>query len=316
MLNRRRTIAATILALSFLVTSAALSQDPGPLTGPEVFGGRLERPAAKKVKQFEAEAAASLAEVPAFLPQTQSEGTEPTTAASPDDPKFSWRAGGYVTAARSQSNCGSCYVFGGIAALEANWAIRHNKQMIDASEQQVLNCTSGSCSTGGYNSSTMSYLVNTGTCTETDNTYVAAKKTCTPRTIAYRGVARAYVDPQGGQPSRRALKQAIIEHGPVSAFVYAGGFGNYYNTDRVVDTPSSSGPHIVLIVGWDDTKQHSLGRGAWEIKNSWGTAWGRNGFGFVAYGIRRIGDNAIWIETQPGTVGPEFIPLSRRALDK
>jgi cathepsin L len=207
-------------------------------------------------------------------------------------------------------------VFGGIAALEANWAIRHNKQMIDASEQQVLNCTAGSCASGGFVSTTMTHLIRTGTCTEAQNQYAAVKHTCTTKPIAYKGIARAYVDPQGGQPSRRALKKAILDHGPVAAFVYAGGFGNYYNTDRVIATQSTSGRHVVLIVGWDDNKAHALGRGAWEIKNSWGTAWGRNGFGFVAYGIRQLGNNALWIETQPGAIGPEFIPQSRRALDR
>ena len=37
------------------------------------------------------------------------------------------------------------------------------------------------------------------------------------------------------------------------------------------------GGHLFLIVGYDDAL------GAWLCKNSWGTWWGMNGFGWIAY---------------------------------
>ena len=49
-----------------------------------------------------------------------------------------------------------------------------------------------------------------------------------------------------------------------------------------------AGYHAVSLVGWDDNYQgeDSLGdytKGAWIFKNSWGTDWGDNGFGYLAY---------------------------------
>jgi C1A family cysteine protease len=45
------------------------------------------------------------------------------------------------------------------------------------------------------------------------------------------------------------------------------------------------GGHAVLAVGYDDNLQirGSSTRGAFLIRNSWGTGWGRNGYGFLPY---------------------------------
>jgi Papain family cysteine protease len=134
----------------------------GPPPSHEVFGAKRERPSLRKVRRFKAEAAAALRRFRPKLPPSQNQErlrANPQARATPDDPVFSWRAAGSVTPARSQGNCGSCYVFGPVAALEANWAMRHDKQMINASEQHVLNCISGDCEEGGLASEAMTYLV-------------------------------------------------------------------------------------------------------------------------------------------------------------
>lgn len=79
------------------------------------------------------------------------------------------------------------------------------------------------------------------------------------------------------------LKQAIYEHGPVLVTL------SVYDTfDNPVNgyigprkNPSyNRGGHAIVAVGWDDDKE---GIGAFEIKNSWGEAWGDQGYGFVSY---------------------------------
>jgi len=44
------------------------------------------------------------------------------------------------------------------------------------------------------------------------------------------------------------------------------------------------GGHFLLIIGYDDSL------GAWLCKNSWGTGWGVNGIGWIAYGQCNIDD--------------------------
>jgi C1A family cysteine protease len=286
------------------------SAQPELQMGQEVFGGKRETPSIAKVQNYQREAKAFILRE---LPKDQIEANSVTPLAS----KFSWRETMSVTPARNQKNCGSCYVFAPVAALEANWAIRHQGTLIDAAEQHVFNCIDGSCKDGGYASDALTFLVEKGTCPESQDKYVAVKKGCGPVQANYKGTARAYVAPDGQMPTSDQLKGAILDHGPVVAFVYAEGFGAYYNSDKVITTDSTGGNHFVIITGWDDTKEHEKGRGAWEIKNSWGDSWGRDGFANVAYGIRDLGYNALWVETVPTAAGAaKEIMRSRRSESK
>jgi len=58
-----------------------------------------------------------------------------------DDEK-DWRTSGYVTPVKDQGKCGSCWAFSAIAAMEhlnRFW----NKELVDFSEQQLVDCVSG-----------------------------------------------------------------------------------------------------------------------------------------------------------------------------
>jgi cathepsin L len=48
--------------------------------------------------------------------------------------------------------------------------------------------------------------------------------------------------------------------------------------------------HGVTLVGWDDTK------GAWLIKNSWGSGWGESGYMWISYDCNNIGFGASWVQ--------------------
>ena len=65
--------------------------------------------------------------------------------------------------------------------------------------------------------------------------------------------------------------------------------------------------HAILIVGWDDFKQ------AFLIKNSWGTDWGYDGFGWVKYGNFNIGKRAIVVIAKERLT---IMPMNRKAIQK
>lgn len=289
---------------------------------PVAFGAVREKPSPAQVRAVDTEAARIMSDVRLVLPLSQRHDKAARGAASTSDSAFSWRTAGFVSPARDQGDCGSCWVFAAVAALESSWAIGHNKSIIDASEQHVLNCAPGDCS-GGRLSDAMQFLVKKGTCKESDDGYEESKGPCTVKPATYQPATWKYVD--GGKiPSVSGIKKALLERGPLAVFIYSKGMNKkgYFGSDVVItDNPADDDEtynHFVLIVGWDDTK--AGGKGAWEIKNSWrdessGTWWGRKGFGYVAYDVRSVGENAMWVGFKGGFFGPFFQPQSRFGLE-
>jgi C1A family cysteine protease len=110
-----------------------------------------------------------------------------------------------------------------------------------------------------------------------------------------RAMAWGYVNEQnpGELPSVEQLKAALIEHGPLAITIlgdncFAVYQGGVFNGHQSGDTT-----HAMVLIGWDDSKR------AWLIKNSWGTKWGENGFGWVEYGSNNVGLYAAWIQPSP-----------------
>ena len=56
--------------------------------------------------------------------------------------------------------------------------------------------------------------------------------------------------------------------------------------------------HIIMILGWKDDASIDNG-GYWICKNSWGTAWGYNGFFNIEYGGLFTGFYVTWPEYDP-----------------
>lgn len=211
----------------------------------------------------------------------------------------------YMTVAKAQGNCGSCWAFAGVSILEAGY-MRVNKMTIDASEQELLNCAYGynrdmNCSQGGWIDKTVAWIVDHGITSETQVPYVTADQSCNNFTDKmYGAISWGFVsETNPGMPTKEEIKQAICEHGPVAsrmwvyseAFTAYDGQGNVYSETfpANVNADQKRG-HFVTICGWDDAK------GAWLIKNSWGADWGESGYGWISYTSNSIGTWVVWIE--------------------
>ncbi len=89
------------------------------------------------------------------------------------------------------------------------------------------------------------------------------------------------------------VKQAIFDHGAVSASVYFGGNRYQYLDSKTfamnVQGTGLSANHAILVVGWDDAypvenfKDWPSRPGAWLVRNSWGADWGNGGYFWVSY---------------------------------
>lgn len=114
-------------------------------------------------------------------------------------------------------------------------------------------------------------------------------------------------------PEPQQLKEALITHGPIATPMFTDDcFGRYksgvFNErsgvfDAGTPTESRGVDHVVLIIGWDDTKGE---KGAWLIKNSWGKEWGEGGFAWIEYGSNNIGLYSAWIDVDTDMSAHEF----------
>ena len=84
--------------------------------------------------------------------------------------EFSWKDKGYVTPVREQGECGSCYVFSSVGAMESQYMINVEKKAKDFSVQTLLNCmhkpyvntgTSNECQ-GGSELDVMNRMIEVG----------------------------------------------------------------------------------------------------------------------------------------------------------
>ncbi|KAB5522099.1 hypothetical protein GE09DRAFT_1155078 [Coniochaeta sp. 2T2.1] len=102
-------------------------------------------------------------------------------------------------------------------------------------------------------------------------------------------------------------KKWLAEYGPVVAtFQLYSDLGSWTRGDetpvyKVSNGSTTSGNHIALVVGYDDSQ------GAWIMKNSWGPNWGDKGFVYFAYGEANIDG---WTKYGITNVNPD--PWSRK----
>ena len=89
---------------------------------------------------------------------------------------------------------------------------------------------------------------------------------------------RLFVERFGALTGYDAMKREIFERGPISCSIdstddmddYTGGI--YAGINATLDDTD----HVISVVGW--TYDEASGNEAWVYRNSWGSAWGEDGF--------------------------------------
>ncbi|HNQ25045.1 MAG TPA: C1 family peptidase, partial [Phycisphaerae bacterium] len=211
---------------------------------------------------------------------------------------FDWRDYGGLPPARNQGNCGSCWAFSTMGALECNIKVVDGVST-DLSEQWLVSCNSDGwgCDGGFFAHDYLQWKTDpcgdSGAPLESNFPYVAYDAPCNcPYTHVYWITDWAYVG-----SSTTALKQAIYDHGPISVDVYANSAMQGYTGGIFNGCQSGITNHAVVLVGWDDNQ----GTGVWFMRNSWGTGWGENGgYMRIPYGCSNIGSTAAYV-VYPGT---------------
>jgi len=226
-----------------------------------------------------------------------------------------------TTKAKNQGQCGSCWAFGALGAIESLINIKEGYKDIDIdlSEQYLLSCLpeAGSCN-GGRTASPFSFIINTseegnfvnGVIFEECLLYEADDDvSCSTKAdywmdtlVPLSDWGEIWFGPNNND-AIEIMKSKIFQNGPIYSLMLVDDsfryFGSIFHRSTDYFPYRSLGVdmlnHAILVVGWKDDPNISKG-GYWICKNSWDTDWGYDGFFNIEYGSLNIQHYMAWPE--------------------
>jgi len=194
---------------------------------------------------------------------------------------FDWRnRAGAVTGVYNQGQCGSCWAFSATENHESRWALQHNTGATPMSVQQIIDCDAPQqygCN-GGWPYQAWEYIQSQGgqdawSCYP----YQGYSAGCRWNGGCNAGslVSWSWIYPNN-EPGMQAWMSG---NAPISICVDASTWSYYQGGVMVPSQCAGQTDHCVLATGWNMNSNPPY----WNVRNSWGTGWGMQGYIALQY---------------------------------
>jgi cathepsin L len=212
-----------------------------------------------------------------------------TLETSVKNAEIDWRTKGVVADIKDQGQCGSCWAFSAVTAMESIWAVKYS-QLFVLSEQNLVDCVT-SCygCNGGLMTSSYSHVVSRQSGLwqlDSDYPYVARERSCAfDKSRAPAPKCTGYVNIKRGSEDDLESKVTL---GPVCIAIDASPYSFQLYRSGIYDEKSCSSSqlnHGIGCVGYGSTG----GVNFWIVRNSWGKSWGETGYMRMIKGYNRCG---------------------------
>lgn len=232
-----------------------------------------------------------------------------------------WRTrwgGGWLATIQNQNPCNNCWAFAAAALVETMvriehgvWSKRSEGDLRDgwgiADQNWAMNDGTAPCEHGAGENDALDYVKRKGVADPECYGWVNYDRAYTPSADREgRTVRIADVHELGDVEEQKRWLDAV---GPLAAGfdcyddVKALGNEDVYHKALWEEMFSKAEGHLILIVGYDDDA------GCWIVRNSWGTTWGNQGYGRIAYGECNID-----LYAKYGLTNTDPDPFTRRNL--
>jgi KDEL-tailed cysteine endopeptidase len=194
-----------------------------------------------------------------------------------------WREKGVVNSIKDQGQCGSCYAFSAVQAIESAWAIKTGK-LFSLAEQEIVDCdkVDSGCN-GGLMDNVFNWVIQNGGLVQTsDYNYHAIESNCKVDKKKAVVQVKSLVDVPAGNNTQ--LEAATAQQ-PVSVAINAASYQFQFYHKGVFDwtgCPNQDADldHGVGVVGYGNLN----GTNYWIVRNSWGESWGDKGYILMSRG--------------------------------